>query len=167
MKKRALLLRFLSHQSFEKFSPRLLFTSKMDDIKFSQFESSSSPNFWFFTLFRKPFKGIFFVKLSSKCHGNALELIKSSWFWTIFNSMWGTCRVLRNEKPTDYWPLVNFVRDLTSFLTEDTMRYLTSNFIENKMRNLILTSNFSSPHSSLAIVSGQVRIPQIKGAGEK
>ena len=66
----------------------------------------------------------------------------------------------------DYWPLVNFVRDLTSFLTEDTMRYLTSNFIENKMRNLILTSNFSSPHSSLAIVSGRVRIPQIRGAGK-
>ena len=48
------------------------------------------------------------------------------------------------------------MRDLTSFLTEDTMRYLTSNFIENKMRNLILTSNYSSSHSPLAIVLGRV-----------
>ena len=53
------------------------------------------------------------------------------------------------------------MRDLTSFLTEDTMRYLTSNFIENKMRNLILTSNISSPHSSLVIVLGHILIPQI------
>jgi len=51
----------------------------------------------------------------------------------------------------DYWPLVNFVRDLTSFLTEDTMKYLTSNF----------TSNISSPHSSLVIVLGHILIPQI------
>ena len=75
--------------------------------------------------------------------------------------------LLRNDglQFPDYWPLVNFVRDLTSFLTEDTMRYLTSNFIENKMRNLILTSNFSSPHSSPAIVLCSFRIPQMRGAG--
>ena len=48
LKKRALLVRILSHQSFEKFSPRILFTSKMEDINFFQFESSSSPNFWLF-----------------------------------------------------------------------------------------------------------------------
>ena len=85
LKKRALLVRILSHQSFEKFSPRILFTSKMEDINFFQFESSVSPNFWLFTLFRKLIKVIFFVKQSSKCHGNALELFKSSWFIQILD----------------------------------------------------------------------------------
>ena len=38
-----------------------------------------------FTLFRKPFKVIFFVKLSPKCHGNALERFKSSCFIQILD----------------------------------------------------------------------------------
>ena len=48
LKKVAPLLLFLSYQSIEKFLPRILFTSKMEDINFPNFESSSRPNFWLF-----------------------------------------------------------------------------------------------------------------------
>ena len=55
---------------------------------FSTFEPSLRPISDFFTLFRKPFKVIFFVKLSPKCLENALERFKTSWLIQILDEFW-------------------------------------------------------------------------------